>query len=375
MLTCRNLYKTYTTTSTGTVAALNGIDFEVRAGEIYTLLGPSGCGKSSTLRCVAGLETANTGVIAIGDTVVFDGNAGINVPPERRGIGMVFQSYGIWPHLTVYQNVAYPLVHGRRKYARAEIERKTMEALAMVQLEHTADRPAPMLSGGQQQRVALARALVYEPKLLLLDEPLSNLDAKLRVEMRSEIHRIIKQLGLTGLYVTHDQEEAMAISDRIAVMQDGVILQEATPDEIYASPANLFVAGFIGKSSQLRGIVTDVAADYVRIDVPAGGTVLRLTCRTHAAPAGVAAGDHLDVMIRPEDVLVDARDLVDAGDNVFEATLDVATFAGGRSTLEFSVDALRITAELPGRRPLGPGARVTVGVPIDRIHVFAASSG
>ena len=368
MLKVENLYKEYNTDS-GTVLALKGVSFEVQSGEIYTLLGPSGCGKSTTLRSVAGLETASAGEIAIGDLTVFSGSRGINLAPELRGVGMVFQSYAIWPHMTVFQNVAFPLIHGNRSVPKSEIKERVMKALSMVQLETMAERPAPMLSGGQQQRVALARALVYEPKMLLLDEPLSNLDAKLRVEMRIEIQQIIKRLGLTGLYVTHDQEEAMAISDRIAVMQDGVILQEAAPHEIYADPVNIFVAGFIGKSSVLDCAVTEINADSVKI---ASGP-LTLVCRRRAAPQQLRLGDRLDVMIRPEDIRV-MDDCAATDMNVFEAQVGLSTHTGGRCTCVLLVGDRKITAELHGRHMLMPGNRVKVGVHIDHVKAFARHS-
>jgi iron(III) transport system ATP-binding protein len=369
MLKVEKLRKQYAT-DTGVVEALKGVSFEVQSGEIYTLLGPSGCGKSTTLRSVAGLETASDGTITIGDRVVFGGARSVNLTPEKRGVGMVFQSYAIWPHMTVFQNVAFPLVHGNRKVAKGQITEKVMKALAMVQLEPMAHRPAPMLSGGQQQRVALARALVYEPMMLLLDEPLSNLDAKLRVEMRIEIQRIIKRLGLTGLYVTHDQEEAMAISDRIAVMHDGVILQEAPPLEIYANPVNVFVAGFIGKSSFLDATVTEASGDTVKIQ--AGP--IALTCLRTNVPVTTRVGDRLDVVIRPEDVLVGDRDAAAAGANVFEARVDLATFTGGHSTCELIAGNMRIVAELQGQRRIAQGQTVKVGVSADRIRAFARNN-
>jgi iron(III) transport system ATP-binding protein len=368
MLKVEHLSKQYNT-DTGTVLALKGVSFEVQSGEIYTLLGPSGCGKSTMLRSVAGLETANAGDITIGDLTAFSSSRGINLPPERRGIGMVFQSYAIWPHMTVFQNVAFPLTHGNRRVPKNEVKERVMKALSMVQLEAMAERPAPMLSGGQQQRVALARALVYEPRMLLLDEPLSNLDAKLRVEMRIEIQHIIKRLGLTGLYVTHDQEEAMAISDRIAVMHDGLILQEAAPHEIYADPANVFVAGFIGQSSFLDGIVAQVDGNAVTIQA---GTIT-LSCRRRAAPDQVRVGDRLDVMIRPEDILV-GEDAAAAGANVFDVQVALSTHTGGRSTCELRAGEARIIAELHGRRVLTPGSRIKAGVRIDHVKAFAHRS-
>ncbi|MDH3242112.1 MAG: ABC transporter ATP-binding protein [Alphaproteobacteria bacterium] len=365
MLKVENLYKQYVT-DTGVVEALKGVSFEVESGEIYTLLGPSGCGKSTTLRAVAGLETASAGEITIGDHTVFSSVAGINLAPEHRGVGMVFQSYAIWPHMTVFKNVAFPLVHGVRRVPRAEVKERVMRALAMVQLEEMAERPAPMLSGGQQQRVALARALVYEPKILLLDEPLSNLDAKLRVEMRIEIQRIIKRLGLTGLYVTHDQEEAMAISDRIAVMHDGVILQESVPHEIYANPVNVFVAGFIGKSNFISGSVTKVGDS--QFEVTSGRIVL--SCIREALPGPLNLGDLVDIVVRPEDVMVGDREAEAAGSNTFEARVETSSFTGGRSTCELSAGDIQIVAELHGQRLLPVGDSVKVGVLIDRIKPF-----
>jgi iron(III) transport system ATP-binding protein len=370
MLKVENLYKQYRTDA-GTVEALKGISFEVQTGEIYTLLGPSGCGKSTTLRSVAGLETASSGEITIGNLTVFSGTRGINLQPERRGVGMVFQSYAIWPHMTVYQNVAFPLVRGNRNVPKAEVKERVLNALSLVQLEGMADRPAPMLSGGQQQRVALARALVYEPKLLLLDEPLSNLDAKLRVEMRTEIQRIIKRLGLTGLYVTHDQEEAMAISDRIAVMQDGIIQQEASPGEIYADPVNAFVAGFIGKSSFLEGTVARIDDGLVHIDVQVESSPFTLSCRRDAAPEGIRMGEVLNIMIRPEDILVGDPDTAAAGANVFHAMVKSSTFTGGRSSCELMAGDVCILAELHGQRILAEGERIKVGVPVERLKAFA----
>jgi iron(III) transport system ATP-binding protein len=365
MLKVENLYKKYVTDS-GEVEALKGVSFEVESGEIYTLLGPSGCGKSTTLRAVAGLETASAGTITIGDRTVVSIDQGINLPPEQRGVGMVFQSYAIWPHMTVYKNVAFPLVHGNRRVPKAEVRDRVMNALSMVQLEEMADRPAPMLSGGQQQRVALARALVYEPKMLLLDEPLSNLDAKLRVEMRVEIQRIIKRLGLTGLYVTHDQEEAMAISDRIAVMHDGVILQESVPHEIYANPVNVFVAGFIGKSNFMGGSVTEVNGDTLQITADS----IVLTCHRSAVGEQVRLGDRVDIVVRPEDVLVGDQEVAAAGANVFEARVEASTCTGGRSTCELTTGSSLLFAELHGQRLLPVGETVKVGIHIDRIKPF-----
>ena len=220
MIQIKSLRKYYWSERTR-INAVDGIDVEIAAGEIFMLLGPSGCGKTTTLRCVAGLETPDEGEIRLGEQVVFGEHGQVVVPVYQRGVGMVFQSYAIWPHLSVFENVAYPLLHGRFRIAKSAVKERVFKTLSLVGLEEFADRPAPLLSGGQQQRVALARALAYEPKVLLLDEPLSNLDAKLRAEMRIELRQLIKRLNLTSLYVTHDQEEALILGDRIAVMGRG----------------------------------------------------------------------------------------------------------------------------------------------------------
>src|SRR5262245_53506896 len=238
----------------GDVIAVNRVHLKVERGEFMTLLGPSGCGKTTTLRMVAGLEQNTTGRISIGGRVVSDAAAGLFVPPDHRQLGMVFQSYAIWPHMTVFDNVAYPLRIRRRP--KAEIGARVQAALRLVEMENFAQRPAPALSGGQQQRVAIARALVFEPEVLLLDEPLSNLDARLRTQMGDEFRALQKRLGITSLYVTHDQEEAMALSDRVVVMQAGHILQVGAPEEIYQRPASRAVATFFGLPNLLDAKVT-----------------------------------------------------------------------------------------------------------------------
>jgi ABC-type Fe3+/spermidine/putrescine transport system ATPase subunit len=269
------------------VQALAGVSLEVREGELFTLLGPSGCGKTTTLRCVAGFEKPTSG------RIVFQGRDFTAVPPFRRGIGMVFQSYALFPHLSVFENVAYGL-KARRRTAE-EIRRKVGELLALVGLESTARRKPGELSGGQQQRIALARALVYDPQLLLLDEPLSNLDAKLRIYMREEIRRIQQQAGVTAVYVTHDQEEALSISDRIAVMHAGRVSQIGTPDEIYENPGSVRVADFIGQANFLpcRVLRGDGAAS---LRFPSG--------EESRLPAGIAAAESAEgeaiVFVRPE---------------------------------------------------------------------------
>ena len=233
------------------VRAVDGVSFTVPAGKLFTLLGPSGCGKTTTLRCIAGLETPSSGEIAIGKSLVFDAKRGMSVPPNKRRIGMVFQSYAIWPHMTVFQNVYYPLKS--KGFTRSQAKDRARSALESVGLIELEDRPAPRLSGGQQQRVALARALAGDPEVLLLDEPLSNLDAKLREEMRSGIRSLQKRIQITSLYVTHDQIEALTISDQIAVMHAGKIVEIGSPQDIYLHPKTRFAANFIGLTNIIPG--------------------------------------------------------------------------------------------------------------------------
>ena len=267
----------------GRVTAVRGVSFAVRPGEQLTLLGPSGCGKTTTLRAIAGLEPPASGEIVIGGTAVFSSEKRINVAAERRGLSMVFQSYAIWPHMTVFDNVAYGL--RVRRMGSREIAEKVGSALDMVQMSEFARRSASKLSGGQQQRVALARAFVFSPSVLLFDEPLSNLDAKLRAEMRIELRELQHRVGITSVYVTHDLEEALAISDRIVVMRDGAIAQIGSPLEIYNYPRNAFVADFVGSANLIRGRHRpECGRDGLIALETAGGTLVYGT--THGRPIG-----------------------------------------------------------------------------------------
>jgi len=262
----------------GNVVAVETVTFTVAAGQQLTLLGPSGCGKTSTMRAVAGLETPASGVIRVGGTPIYDSRVGANVPAERRGMSMVFQSYAIWPHMTVFDNVAYGL--RVRKEPSATLKEKVHHALDLVKMAPYANRNASALSGGQQQRVALARAIAFSPSVLLFDEPLSNLDAKLRSEMRIELRELQRRLGVTSLYVTHDLEEALAMSDQIVVMRAGFVEQSGTPSEIYNYPRTAFVADFVGSANLISGKIVGSDATAGTVAVRASdGVVIHGTTR------------------------------------------------------------------------------------------------
>lgn len=333
--------------------AVNDVSFTVQKGQFYTLLGPSGCGKTTTLRCVAGLERPDLGEIRVDGAAVSSSDKDLWVPPNRRSIGMVFQSYAIWPHMSVFENVAFPLRYGQKRVPSAEIRQRVQKALDMVQLGHLMDRAAPHLSGGQQQRLALARAFVMEPTVLLLDEPLSNLDAKLREEMRVELRRLVKSLGMTTIFVTHEQIEALTLSDVIAVMKDGKIAQEGTPLDIYRKPANAFVADFIGKSNLVPGTVTaNPSADgTIRVDCALG----LLSC---AAPAGTSGA--IVVAIRPEHL-----ELAPSGgpdENTLQGTLEAAAFVGNMTDCIVRVGAHSFKVQLHPDRTPPVGASVNLYV-------------
>src|SRR5436853_1238173 len=261
MLKVEGLYTEYPNEKGEIVKAAQDVTFTVEEGRLFTLLGPSGCGKTTSLRRKAGLERPRAGEISVNGRVVFSAANGVFVSPNRRGFGMVFQSYAIWPHMTVFENAAFPLEVGDRKYTRKQIKENVMRVLTAVQLDELAERDATKPSGGQQQRLALARALVMAPQLLLLDEPLSNLDAKLRERMRFELKRLQRELKLTTIYVTHDQSEALALSHEIAVMSEGQIIQIGTPRDIYERPRNKFVADFVGSTNFVDGSVVSEEGD------------------------------------------------------------------------------------------------------------------
>lgn len=334
-----NLSKTYRM-GRQTVGAVNSITLEVPDGKIVTLLGPSGCGKSTTLRCVAGLERPDDGEIFFDHRPLFSRARRISVPPERRNVGMVFQSYAIWPHLTVFENVAYPLqVRGISGRQIGERVRAVLELVGLAGLE---DRPGPYLSGGQQQRVVLARALVYQPEVLLLDEPLSNLDAKVREQVREELRSLQRRLGITTLYVTHDQLEALGLSDVVAVMHHGSIVETGTPQALYAQPRSPFTAAFLGEISYLTGTVERsgtvgrAGGDGVTIATRWGPLRALMAERVPASSSVVAA-------VRPEHVSLSRRPPID-GQNVLEGTVVSALFEGTRVKYRLAVGDLTVLA-------------------------------
>ena len=334
-VTVSGLAKTFRTMD-GKVEAVHDLHFEVEPGQFYTLLGPSGCGKSTTLRCLAGLERPDAGEIKIGDRVVSSAN--VFLPPNERPIGMVFQSYAIWPHMTVFNNVAFPLK--QQKVPKAEREKLVMEALTLVQMANLAHRPSPYLSGGQQQRVALARALVSKPQVLLLDEPLSNLDAKLREELRLEIKELLRRLSITTLYVTHDQAEALAMSDRVAVMYGGQILQEANPKELYLQPKAKFVAQFIGQVNFFEGKILSGAANGIGIVHTAEGDF-----RCVLSPS-VQSGAETLIAVRPESISVSSEQQSN-GLNHLAGKVEKTVFLGDVIDCQIRVGTKVVHTKLP----------------------------
>jgi iron(III) transport system ATP-binding protein len=311
-----------------TIKALDNVNLTIPANRIFTLLGPSGCGKTTLLRCIVGLESPDTGEIEIGGEVVWSSDKNIFVPTENRGLGMVFQTYAIWPHMNVFNNVAYPLQ--TRKMPRDIIRNKVEKTLRFVQLEGFEDRPATKLSGGQQQRVALARALVAEPKVILFDEPLSNLDAKLREETRKELRTFLTELQITAVYVTHDRIEALALSDIVAVMNKGRIIETGSPRDIYFNANHRFVADFIGRTNLIEAVVTSQEGTVTTVDCAIGS----VTCRKQI---GMKPGDKVTLCLRPEFIRLKRGDAKKA-QNVFNGRIQSLVFIGEAFEGEITVN-------------------------------------
>jgi iron(III) transport system ATP-binding protein len=325
------------------VVAVDNIEFAIQPGELVTLLGPSGCGKTTTLRAIAGLEDPSEGTIRLGGETVYSSAERRNLPSEKRGLSMVFQSYAIWPHMTVFDNVAYGL--NVRKLPRADVVQAVRRTLDLVQMSRFADRPASRLSGGQQQRIAVARAIAFSPTVLLFDEPLSNLDAKLRTEMRVEIRELQRRLDITSLYVTHDQEEALAISDRVIVMNHGRIEQIGSPETIYNRPTSLFVADFVGAANLIKGkVLKDCVFETI------GGLTL------HTADRG--AGTETTLALRSAYIMLQ-RD-PDPGANVARGTIHRRMFHG--DFIQYVVDwpAGQLLVRRPPTEMIAEGTEVTI---------------
>ncbi|GGU60615.1 ABC transporter ATP-binding protein [Lentzea flava] len=333
----------------GDTLALKGMDLTIKGGEFVALLGPSGCGKSTALNCLAGLLPLTGGRITLDSRRIDD------LPPEKRGFGMVFQNYALFPHMSVRRNIGFGL--SMRKTPKAELTRRVDEAVRLVQLEEHQHKFPAQLSGGQQQRVAIARAIVLEPPLVLMDEPLSNLDAALRLEMRTEIRRLHQSLGLTTVYVTHDQEEALALADRLVVLRLGEVQQVGSPEEVYAHPVNRYVAGFMGYRNMIP--VTVTAQDDERATVRADGVELVGVKREELADHAVAA-------VRPEDFAV----VTEAGENTLDATVEIVEYHGREQAVEARLrDGTQLHVRTNSR--LAPGDAIRLKVPVERVLVFS----
>lgn len=348
---------------------IRDVSFSVASGQFVTLLGPSGCGKTTTLRTIAGLEKPDAGSITLGERTLVDAARGSFLRPEQRNLGMVFQSYALWPHLRVYDNVAYPL--RVRRIPRDQVDRAVREVLAVVRLEGLGDRYPSQLSGGQQQRVALARAMVGRPQALLFDEPLSNLDAKLRTHMRSELMRLSKDLGWTVVYVTHDQSEALALSDVIVVMHEGRVQQVGTPQEVYRRPANRTVADFIGEATIVAGRVVENRGDLSVVETPFGPTLAQ-----SGKGGPLIEGSSAFIVLRPESLELAAVVRGESPDrvNCWAGRILDATYLGSsleyRVRLEESDQVVRV--QVDSDHALSPGSAVHISVGPDRCIAVGA---
>jgi iron(III) transport system ATP-binding protein len=359
MLEVTNLCKGFKDESkAGRVKAVDEVSFIVQEGHFFTMLGPSGCGKTTTLRCIAGLERPDSGHISVNDRVLYSGAKGISVAANHRNLGMVFQSYAIWPHMNVFDNVAFPLRVGtRRRTGKSDVKRRVERSLDVVGLGHLAGRYATKLSGGQQQRLALARALVIEPAVLLLDEPLSNLDAKLRESLRFELKRLQRDQGITTVYVTHDQSEALSMSNEIAVMNNGRISQMGNPFSVYLEPENDFVADFVGLTNFIKGVVRDTSGR--------GGTV-KTVDGTLAVDSmmGLQSGDECVVSIRPEQIQV-MRDTTGSGQNIFPGTVVTRLFTGECMDYQIQLGTDTIRVRTAASERFSTGKPITLSLPAE----------
>ncbi|ASJ07306.1 ABC transporter ATP-binding protein [Thermococcus pacificus] len=355
----------------GGFEAVKDMNLDIKDGEFMILLGPSGCGKTTTLRMIAGLEEPSKGQIYIGDKLVADPEKGVFVPPKDRDIAMVFQSYALYPHMTVYDNIAFPLK--LRKVPKSEIDQRVREVAEMLGLSELLNRKPRELSGGQRQRVALGRAIVRRPKVFLMDEPLSNLDAKLRVKMRAELKRLQKQLGVTTIYVTHDQVEAMTMGDRIAVINQGQLQQVGTPEEVYDRPANTFVAGFIGSppmNFMSASITEEGFADFGEFQLKL------LPDQVEVLEEAGLIGKEVIFGIRPEDVY-DAffAQVKIPGENMVRALVEIMENLGGEKVVHLRVGDVALVGKFPAESKVSEGEEVDIVFDMKKIHIFEKGSG
>ena len=360
-LTLKNISRSYIKDNEKFFAVQN-VNLEVKPAEFLTFLGPSGCGKTTTLRMIAGFETPTEGQILLGDKDV------TKIPANERGMGFVFQNYALYPHMSVYDNMAFGLK--LRKVAKDQIDRLVHEAAKILDIEHLLDRKPKALSGGQRQRVAMGRAIVRNPKVFLMDEPLSNLDAKLRVQMRIEIAKLHQRLGTTIIYVTHDQTEAMTLGTRIVVMKDGVIQQVDTPQNLYEKPCNLFVAGFMG-SPQMNFLdaTVKVEGDIANL-VIAGHSIPLPPAKSKKLIDGGYDGKVVTFGIRPEDVYDSEMYIETSPQSVFTSTIKVYELLGAEVYLYFDLDEFPMTARVDSRTTARPGDTVKFALDVEKIHVF-----
>jgi len=361
-LEVRNLSKKF-----GSVTAAQDVSFDVRKGEVLTLLGPSGCGKTTTLRMIAGFETPDRGEIRVGGKTIASARQRLFLPPEKREMGMVFQSYAVWPHMTVFENIAYPLK--LRRVRGKEVRERVGDVMELVGLAGLEDRSAMLLSGGQQQRVALARALIYSPKILLLDEPLSNLDAMLREQMRLELKLLQRRLSITVIFVTHDQVEAMTLTDQLAVMKDGRIEQLGSVEEIYVRPRTRFVQEFIGRVIWFEGKILNEDHGGVLVGLSAKeGT--RIQCAQNGE--GFKKGDPVVVSIRPEEVKIE-MDHAAAGLNLVPCLVETAVFLGDHFECHLRYGEADFTISTSRAHPLSPGQKICLRLSPQSVHVWHKS--
>jgi ABC-type Fe3+/spermidine/putrescine transport system ATPase subunit len=355
-LSLKGLTKRFTT-----FTAVDNIDLDVQPGQLMALLGPSGCGKTTTLRMVAGLERPTEGDIRFGDRYLVSTSQAIELQPDKRNVGMVFQSYALWPHMTVFENVAYPLK--LRHVSRAEIAKRVESVLNLINLGALRDKTIPQLSGGQQQRVALARALVYEPSLMLFDEPFSNLDTQLRTQMRLELKLLRRKVSMTGLFVTHDQVEALSMADRIAIMNKGKIEQVGTPQEVYSRPLTPFVRDFLGRVISLHGVLDQHGGKWI---ARLGDGQSILECMP---PQALKTGDRVEISIRPEYTRHHAANEASRA-NAITAKIEELLFTGDQFEARLSIAGESVLIELPSSRPWHEGDTLMIELPSEALSVW-----